>query len=140
MLPKLQKILKKQSINYEWLIGERRDGKLLYIPAHRCLYVKKRTKKNSTDYICYQSILAKNKTKNVDKTIPNCTASVKIDTNGNCTANSIAHTVHQNHEILSRDMKSKNNFLDEVVAISKMLVDLPLEVSNRDVFTRELSK
>lgn len=122
------------------MTGERRNGRLLYVPAHKCLYVKKRTKNNSTDYTCYQTILAKNKSKNADKTVPYCTSSVKIDSKGICTAKEKSHIAHENHEILCLDMKTKNDFLDEVVTINKQLENLPAEVSNRDIFTRQLSK
>lgn len=136
----MQKILKNTSLNYEFLTGERRNTQLLYVPSHKCLYVKKRANKNSIDYICYQTILAKNKTTNANSIIPHCTASVKIDNKGICMAKEKAHIVHGNHEILYRDMKTKNNFLDEVVTISKQLENLPIDVPNRDIFTRELSK
>lgn len=122
------------------MTGERRDGRLLYVPEHKCLYVKKRSTKNTTDYICYQTILAKNKKTNANKTIPHCTSRVKIDSNGICTAKEKPHVTHDHHEILYRDMKSKNGFLDQVEAINEQLEDLPIEVSNRDLFTRELSK
>lgn len=73
-------------------------------------------------------------------TIPQCTASVKIDNKGICTCNTKPHNAHVNHEIIYKDFKSKHAFLDNVVSISKLLEDLPVEVSNRDIFTRELAK
>lgn len=141
LLLQFQKFIKNQpSLGYEFLAGQRHNSKILYVPIHECLYVKKRTKKNSTDYICYQTVLAKSKTKNANKTIPICTATVKIDKKGICTMKEKPHVAHECHEVLYRDMKTKNNFLDEVATISKQLENLPIEVSNRDIFTRELSK
>lgn len=130
---------KKKSIDYVFVRG-RRDSQILYVPGHKCLYVKKRSKKNSTDYVCYQTVLVKNKTKSANVAIPQCTASVKIDNEGICSCKTTAHKAHVNHENIYKDMISKHSFLDQVVSISKMLEDLPVEVSNRDIFTRELAK
>lgn len=50
------------------------------------------------------------------------------------------HTTHENHEEIYKDMISKNNFIDDVVEISDKLAGLSTQVSNRDIFTRELAK
>lgn len=132
--------MKKKALGYEFLTGERRDGQLLYVPLQKCLFVKKSTTKNWTDYICYQTILVKNKKTNANKTIPCCTSRVQINSSGICTAKTKAHEQHENHELIYRDMKSKNAYIDQVIHIGEHLDDLPIEVSNRDLFTRELSK
>lgn len=98
----------------------------------------KKELKGGTDYICYQTIMRKNMRANVHEM--ECTARVQIDEHGNCRSKSIPHTKHNDHENLYEDLKSKNNFIDDVIAMSEMLVDLPTEVSSRDIFTRELAK
>lgn len=92
--------------------------------------------KGGTDYICYQSILRKNLKK---KKIPNCTSRVKIDNCGLCTRKRIPHSTHMNHEMLYKDMKSKNKIIDDVVSLSKQLENLSTEVPAPDIFTRELA-
>lgn len=134
-----QKIAKMKSIDYVFVKG-RRDSQILYVPGHKCLYVKKRSKKNSTDYVCYQTILVKNKAKSANVVIPHCTASVKIDNAGICSCKTNPHNAHVNHEKIYKDFITNHNFLDDVVSTSKMLEDLPVEVSNRDIFSRELAK
>lgn len=131
---------KKKKLDYEFLTGQRRNGRLVYVRKYKCLYVKKKKLKSGIHYICYQTILAKNMKKNVKKTIPRCTSRVKIDNHGICTHLNIPHSVHDSHELLYKDMKSKNNFIDDVEAISKRLEDLSTQVSSQDLFTRELAK
>lgn len=44
-----------------------------------------------------------------------------------------------NHEMLYKDMKSKNKIIDDVVSLSKQLENLSTEVPAPDIFTRELA-
>lgn len=74
-----------------------------------------------------------------DPTALECTARVQIDNDGKCWAKSY-HNDHADHELLFKDMNTKNNFLDDVISINNKLTDLPVQVSNRDLFTRELAK
>lgn len=131
---------KKESLAYEFLTGKRQNWKLLYVRKYKCLYVKKNRLKKATDYICYQTILRKHSKKSTKKKVPACSSRVKIDNRGVCTRKRISHSKHTNHKQLYKDIKTRSNFLDDVVAITKLLEGLSTDVSNSDIFTRELAK
>lgn len=71
--------------------------------------------------------------------VPKCTARVQIDSEGICKEKS-EHSIHVDHELIYKDMKTKNNFLDEIVSLNQKLKDIPVNVSNADIFTREMAK
>lgn len=91
--------------------------------------------KKGCDYVCYQTILKKNK---ANSSMPKCTARVHVDDQGNCISKS-SHTAHNDHELVFKDMQTKNKFLDSVISINHDLKDLPANVSNYDIFTREMA-
>lgn len=128
----------KKRYDYEIITGDRRNGKILYVPKLKCLYVKKSSTKSGSDWICYQTIIKKRQ--GSSDGILSCTSRVRIDINGICTVKRIPHTAHARHEIIYKDMKSKNRFIDDVVEISMVLEDFPVDVSNKDIFTRNMAK
>lgn len=127
------------NLKFEKLTGIRRDGELLYVPTEKHLYVKKAERNGGVDYICYQTILLKNK-ENSKKKLPTCTSRVKVTTDGKCKGKLIPHTNHDNHEAIYKDLKTRNAFLDKVVTVNDVLEGLSVKVSNRDIFTLELAK
>lgn len=133
---KVDKKTKYRYVEYKKVRGKRRSSNLVYVPKHQCLYVFKKKLKNACDFICYQTIIAKNKS---ETAVQKCTARIQIDNEGNCRAKS-EHTTNCNHELICKDMETKNNYLDDIVELSKKLKDLPTNLSNSDLFTREMSK
>lgn len=69
-----------------------------------------------------------------------CTARVIIDENGKCIRNKVPHTHHDSHEMIYKDMVTKNNIIDRSIAIKTVLDGIPVEVPIHDVFTHELAK
>lgn len=71
--------------------------------------------------------------------MPKCSSRLNVDNDGNCFEIS-SHKVHENHELIFEDMNTKNKFLDAVIVVNHHLENLPANVSNHDIFTRELAK
>lgn len=125
--------------DYEVIRGLRRDSQIVWVPAHKCLYVKKESRGGFHEYICYQTILCDPKKKDVASVIP-CTCRIKIDiSTGNLLPSKKQHSSHANHELLFKDMNSKNKITDDVVAITEACKGLAVHVPINDIFTREIA-
>lgn len=124
---------------YELIRGLRRDSKIIWVPTDKCLYVRKESRRGCDEYICYQTILGDAKKKNI-LNIPMCTCRVKIDiATGKLLPRKKSHTAHNDHELLYKDMKSKNKITDDVIAISEACKGLSIKVPINDIFTREIA-
>lgn len=93
-------------VKHEFITGIRRDGQLLYVPSEKHLYVKWADRNGGVDYICYQTILVKNKQQNSGKNIPICTSRMKVTSDGKCRRKKIFHTKHENHEAIYKDLNT----------------------------------
>lgn len=103
------------------------------------MYVKKESRGRYEEYICYQTVLGDPKKKNSEK-IPKCTCRIKIEiSSGNLLPKTKPHTTHDNHEILYKDMKSKNKITDDIIAITEACKGLSLNAPINDVFTKEIA-
>lgn len=117
-------------------------GNLLYLENEKHLFVRKDTQKGDEVYICYHSILSKNrKNKKTNKPVePNCTARVKISPDKICTRNKIAHTKHENHEIHFRDLESLNEMKKNCRLLKKIIPITSHKVSAKEIFLQEMAK
>lgn len=133
------------ALSYEYVKGNRQLAVLVWIPKDKHLYVRHIERGGKTEYICYQKILFKQEklkksSKMSRRDNSKCTARIKIDANGKCSRNNIAHTSHNNHEFLYKDIVSKNEIIDRCVAIKQSYGGIPVKVPVHDVFTVELAK
>lgn len=107
-------------MEYEYVQGFRRTSNLVWLPIEKLLYAKHDNRNGKAEFVCYQKVLQNNKNQNNKKKRKNntenkeneeilkCTAKVLIDSDGRCVRNKIAHTCHDNHELIYKDMISKN--------------------------------
>lgn len=126
--------------DYEWVTGRQHTAKLLYSKSQKCLFTKCISRNGGTDYICYQQILKKNTKLNALEAVIPCTSRVKVMPDGKYKSKLIGHSAHENHEHIYKDLKTKADFLDKVKTLENMLEGLPVNVSNRDIFTIEMAK
>lgn len=125
-------------LKYELVSGFRRNSQLIWIPEDKHLYVKKKVQKKSRKafYVCYNSIMFKNK---ICKTeYIKCLAGIAIDCDSVCARNSVKHTNHINHELLYKDFISRKNIINACITPSTL--NNGIEISARAVFTKEISK
>lgn len=116
-----------------------KGGSLLYLEDEKHLFVRKSGENGEETYICYQSVLAKsNKKKKM--TQPNCTARVKLDGKKICTRNKIAHSKHENHEILFRDFETLNAVRKNCRTLQKIIPITAHKISAKEVFLQEIAK
>lgn len=111
---------------------------LLYLKDEKHLFVRKCGQGGEDVFICYQTILAKNKKKNPMEL--NCTARVKLTANKICTRNKIAHSNHDNHEIHFRDLESLNAIKKNCRLLQKMIPITAHKVPAKELFLQEMAK
>lgn len=124
---------------FERVRGFRRDSELIWVPAHKFLYVKNVTRRGFEEFVCYQTVICdpKKKHNNGDR----CTRRVKInlETKKMVCKDMMPHD-HPSHETLFKDMQSKNKITDDCIAIGQTFKGLAIKVPISDIFTREMSK
>lgn len=127
-----------KSHNFKIIPGHRRGSSLLYSANDKYLYVKKKVH-NSTgkeDWICYQEILCK-----TNPLATPCTKRILYDPKTtSCTDKQIVHSIHPNHELIANDLITRNEIVDNCVAMRDMCQDLSIKVPTGEIFTRELAK
>lgn len=126
-------------MEYQFIKGIREGSSLLHVMPEDMLYVFKARRKNSKVFICYQSILASEK-KNTDIYHVNCTARVKLHRDGRIERMKIAHTNHENHEMIRRDMNKRNNMKTACRNLKQHFPEDTHKIGTRHVFQREISK
>lgn len=135
----MEKLLASGKNPYKIIQGHRRGvSNLLYCVNDKYLYVKKKVHNRSgkEDWICYQEILCKS-----DPAAIPCTKRILYDPKTtDCTDKQIAHSLHPNHELIVKDLLSRNKILDDIVAMKDMCQDLSINVPANDIFTREIAK
>lgn len=136
----MEKFLASGSGNlpYKMITGHRRNANLLYSLNEKYLYVKKKVHNNTgkQDWVCYQEILCKTD----PKAIP-CSSRVLLDPKTNmCTPKKIPHTNHLNHEILEKDLLTREKVYDDCIALKNLTDGLSLSIPAGEIFTRELAK
>lgn len=127
-----------EQLPYKILTGHRRDGALLFSMNEKYLYVKKKHHKSTgkEDWICYQEILCKS-----DSNAMPCTSRVLVDPKtGSCTHKQIAHTYHPNHELILKDLISRNKIVDDVITLRELCENLSIDIPVGNIFTRELAR
>lgn len=124
-------------MEYEILLGHRSDGNLLWIQEEKNLYIKKKTHKSGLeDWICYEQILQRNKTETAS-----CTSRVLVDRQTKlCTRKKIEHIQHPNHDVIYKDLQTRNKIIDDSIAMRNLCEDLSVNVPAFDIFTREVAK
>lgn len=128
-----------ENLTYGIIKGHRSNSNLLWIVEEKCLYVKKDIRSRGVEYICYQSILCDPKKKRSEDVIK-CTARRIIDPHNKVTKNSIEHSCHDNHELIHKDLMTRNTIIDTVTLLKELCQDLNIGIPSQDIFTRELSK
>lgn len=146
----LSPIFQKRDVDFEYVIGERRNARLVYVLEENNLFVTQAKRNGKEEYICYQKFLSKTGNKKTSKKSKKrrngknssnpCTARIVIDANGKCYRNKVPHSAHDNHEFIYKDMVTKNRIISRSLAIKDALDGIPLEVPTHDVFTHELAK
>lgn len=127
-----------EQLPYKILTGHRRDGTLLYSLNEKYLYVKKKHHNctGKEDWICYQEILCKS-----DSSATPCTSRVLVDPKTcSCVQKQVAHSIHPNHELILKDLISRNQIVDDVITLRDLCENLSIDVPVGDIFTRELAK
>lgn len=121
---------------FKFISGFRRNSKLLYVEDEKFLYVKKKSnKKNNKDlYICYQSIMIKNKNLSIVK----CTAGVILVSTSKCKRNSVQHSHHENHEMLYLKFTTRKLMVDDCINLNTL--GYGSNVSSRVIFTKAIAK
>lgn len=96
-----------------FISGFRRTSQLLYVQEEKVFYVKKKVNKKSNKdlYICYQSVLSKNKNLCAIK----CTAGVTLVSSNKCKRNSVQHSHHENHEMLHLKFTTRKIMVNECI-------------------------
>lgn len=118
----------------------------MYVPSEKHLYLTQIKRNGKEEYICYQKVLARPKNKKKVKkrrqhgSSISCTARVVIHPDGRCVRNKKPHTDHDNHELIYKDLASKNRIIDRSLEIQNVLDGIPLDIPTHHVFTQELSK
>lgn len=123
---------------YEIIIGHRRDAQLLWSPREKMLYYRKKVLKNKNeDWLCYQDILGRDKTKNVIA----CSCRMSVDrSKSTCNHKTFGHTSHENHEAIYKDLISRNKIIDDCILLNNATEGLSMDVPIGDIFTREMAK
>lgn len=114
-----------------------KGGNLLYLREEKHLFVRKSGENGEETFICYQSVLSKS-SKNLSQ--PNCTARVKLNGEKICSRNKIAHTNHENHEILFRDFQTLNTVRKNCKTLQKIIPITAHKISVKEVFLQEMAK
>lgn len=126
-------------MEYIKIDGYRYGSILLYSYSDKCLYVKKSTRKcGQESWICYQSVLSDKKVKN-SANIVKCTARVTIFNNTG-ERNSIPHTAHDSHEILFKDIVSKNNMVETCKFLKENVEESSHKIAMNDIYCHEMKK
>lgn len=120
-------------MDYELVRGLQATSMLLYMLG--TLYVKKCERNGRQEWICYQSVLSKNKCKNE----PNCTARVIIK-DGIASRNKVKHTDHHTHEVLYADMVSANNMKEQIQFLRDNYPEMVHMIQVDNIFHKEIAK
>lgn len=126
-----------EKIAVEKIQSSRSDGVLLWASEEKHVYVKKSTSPVTglEDWICYQTIIRK-----THPDAPECTSRVLVDPeNMTAVRKRVNHTNHQNHELIFKDLASRNKIINDCVQLKEMCDGLSIDVRASDVFTREMA-
>lgn len=124
-----------KNIPYEIIPGHRRDAQLLWSPDEKYLYFRKKIDNGMEDWGCYQEMLRK---KNPGAT--SCSARLSVDrSRPTCSSKSMAHSAHNNHELIYMDLISRNKIVDDCINLKNAVEGLSIDVPVADIFTRELA-
>lgn len=126
------------ALEYQFIKGIREGSSLLHVMPEDMLYVFIARRKNSKVLICYQSILASEK-KNTDIDHVNW-SSVKLHRDGPIERMKIAHTNHENHVVVRRDMNERNNMKTSCRNLKQHFPEDSHKIGTRHVFQREILK
>lgn len=151
-------------MEYEIIDGKRfsekkyKISKLLWVPQEKFLYVKKVTRNDNIEFICYQSILKKRKVrtdiriyyskqifiyfiqslKNTEDFLK-CTARVILHPDGKLIKNSIEHTPHGSHEFEYHDILTASQIKSKCHTAKVLFPDSAHKISAKSIFFRELA-
>lgn len=80
------------------------------------------------------------KTNEKKQIVLKCNARAIVGADGRCTRNKIAHSGHENHEYLYKDIMMKNNIIEKCIAFKDVSKGLSLKIPANDIFTLEMAK
>lgn len=136
--------MNKFIVAHEIITSHRTDGVLLWAPDEKHLFFKKKTHKSGLeDWICYQEMIQKKKSNSVGKAFDQtkCTSRLLRDPIAKtCTRKQIAHTDHEDHDLIYKDLMSMDEIKDTVDRIRDVTEGLSVNVPMSHVFTRTLAK
>lgn len=126
------------NLPYQIIYGNRRDARLLWSPKEQMLYYRKRVlRSGNEDWVCYQEILRRNKTKDVVA----CSCALSVNPNrATCSRKSFIYSNHDNHASIFKDIVSRNNMVEDCILLKKATEGLSIKVPVGEIFTRELAK
>lgn len=127
-------------MEYSFIKGKHDGCVLLYSPTEKDLYVQNNERNGKKVYVCYQSILSKQKQKENDQNHINCKARVTINEGGVCERNKIPHSDHENHEIEYLDLVTRNAITDKCRFLKEHFPESAHKIPEHEIFMKELSK
>lgn len=129
-------------MEYRFVQGFREGSQLLYSESEKLLYRQKCKKDDGVRvFICYQSILAKQKKNKKGKHHCDCSARIQLLSNGVCKQfEHSKHEHHDDHEKIVRDMEKVNKMKENCKLLKNNHNEDAHKVSARNIFQREIIK
>lgn len=119
-----------------FVAGKRKNSCLLYLPEEKKLFYKTSSRRDNSEYYCYERILSERDKSNGNCKLK-CSARVSIK-NGICMRNSTQHISHDNHEKIFNDLIPANKIKTMCATLG---ASLPThKISTKEIFYQELSK
>lgn len=126
-------------MEYTYIQGFK-DGphRLIYLHREKHLFCYKYERSGQIEYTCYQSMLPNDYKSDSEH---NCTARIIVNNNDKqCRRNNVAHTNHQNHELVFRDLQTLNAVREKSRKISEWCPLSASKVSAKEILAMELAK
>lgn len=80
------------------------------------------------------------KKKTIEHIAPNCKARIIIDSNGKCSKNKIAHTHHEHHEEIYKDLAILNSIKEKCRFLGENFPTSSHKITEKEVFLAEIAK
>lgn len=115
-------------------------GDLYYLPSDKHLYVRKSDRLGHVYLVCNDTIVSKQK-KFANNEFELCSARCCVDENANmCRKTQDIHTKHGDHEIIYKDMVSRNAMKDRCRFIAENFPMSANKIPIKEIFLMEMSK
>lgn len=125
-----------EEMEYELVKGKREGALLAYVPCEKCLYIFKIERNGYKEFICYQTVLSKQKKKKKKDANNNqikCMTRIRLLDDKICERTS-NHQLHQNHEALLRDFNKINAIKESAHVLRDRFPLVAHRISTREIF------